>query len=132
LIEKIKKKHTDIDLSQIERILSELNIKEEETYWYLNGHIMYDCVAKIMMGKVISDYRKEKREWFKLQEEKLKSQEEMKILEDKKNEYNNRIKNIDWKTLMNDGYMYCLISLKKCPSIQKIKQDVEQYWDSYC
>jgi hypothetical protein len=132
LIAKIKKKHTNIDLSQIDSILSELNIKEEETYWYLNGHIMYDCVAKIMMGKVISDYRKEKREWFKLQEEKLKSQEEMKRLEEKKNEYNNRIKNIDWKTLMNDGYMYCLISLKRGPPIKKIKQDVVQYWDSYC
>jgi hypothetical protein len=87
LIDQIKKKHSNIDLSQIDRILSELNIKEEETYWYLNGHIMYDCVAKIMMGKVISDYRKEKREWFKLQEEKLESQEEMKILEEKKNEF---------------------------------------------
>jgi len=130
LIAQIKKKHSDIDLSQIDSTLSELNIKEEEIYCYLNGHIMYDCVAKIMMGKVISDYRKEKREWFKLQTEKLKSQEEMKILEDKKNEYNNRIKNIDWKTLMNDGYMYCLISLNRCPPIQKIKQDVEQYWTS--
>ncbi|RKZ93251.1 MAG: hypothetical protein DRR19_01720 [Candidatus Parabeggiatoa sp. nov. 1] len=118
LIEKIKKKHTDIDLSQIDSALSELNIKEEQTYWYLNGHIMYDCVAKIMMGKVIGDYRKEKREWFKLQEQ-------TEILKTKQREYNNRIKNIDWKTLMSDGYMYCFISLNRCPPIQKIKQDVE-------
>jgi hypothetical protein len=118
MIDKIKKKYPDIDLSQIDSTLSELNVKEEETYWYLNGHIMYDCVAKIIMGKVISDYRKEKREWFNLQEK-------TEILKAKQNEYKNRIKNIDWKTLMNDGYMYCLISLNRCPPIQKIKQDVE-------
>lgn len=120
LIDKIKKKYPDIDLSQIDSTLSELNVKEEETYWYLNGHIMYDCVAKIIMGKVISNYRKEKREWFKLQEQ-------TEILKAKKNEYDNRIKNIDWKTLMNDGYMYCFISLNRCPPIKKIKQDVEQF-----
>jgi len=120
MIDKIKKKYPYIDLSQIDSTLSELNVKEEETYWYLNGHIMYDCVAKIIMGKVISDYRKEKREWFNLQEK-------TEILKAKQNEYKNRIKNMDWKTLMNDGYMYCLISLKRCPPIQKIKQDVEQF-----
>lgn len=120
LIDKIKNKHSDIDLSKIDKTLSELGVKKEDSYWYLNGHFMYDCVAKIVMGKVISDYRKAKREWFKLQDQ-------TEMLKAKQKEYNNRIKNIDWKTLMNDGYMYCLISLKRCSPIQKIKQDVERY-----
>ncbi len=121
LIDKINQKYTHIDLTQIDSLLSELNITEEETYWYLNGHIMYDCVAKILMGKVISEYRQEKRKWFKLQEQ-------TEILKAKQKEYRNCIKNMDWETLMNDGYMYCLISLNNCPPIQKIKQDVEDYW----
>jgi hypothetical protein len=119
LIKKITEKHTDIDLNKIDSILSSLNIKEEDTYWYLNGHIMYDCVAKIMMNKIIGDYRKEKRDWFKLQEQ-------TEILKNK--QYKKRIKDIDWKTLMSDGYIYCLISLNRCPPIQKLKENVEQYW----
>ncbi|MCK5720615.1 MAG: DUF4435 domain-containing protein [Thiomargarita sp.] len=125
LIEEINKNNTDIDLSQIDNYLSELKITEEDTYWYLNGHIMYDCVAKIIMGKVISNYRKEKREWFI--KEKIKwfeSQEKTKILEEKRNEYNNHIKNIDWKTLMNDGHTYCLMSLNRCPPIQKLREKI--------
>jgi len=31
---------------------------------------------------------------------------------------------------MSEGYMYCLISLNRCPPIQNIKQNVEQYWAS--
>ena len=120
MIEQIKKKHTNIDLSHIDKTLSELNVQKTDTYWYLNGHIMYDCVAKIVMGKVISDYRQEKRQWFK-------SQEPTEILKTKQKEYHNLLKNIDWKTLLNDGYMYCLISLNRCPQMQKIKQDVELY-----
>lgn len=120
LIEKIKTKYTDIDLSQIENTLSELKITEDNTYWYLNGHLMYDCVAKIIIAKVISDYRQEKKQWFK-------SQKQTEILKMKQKEYNNHIKDIDWKTLMNDGYMYCLVSLYRCPPIQQIKQDVENF-----
>ncbi len=120
LIEQIKKKHTNIDLSHIDKTLSELNVQKTDTYWYLNGHIMYDCVAKIVMGKVISDYRQEKRQWFKLQEP-------TEILKAKQKEYHNLLKNIDWKTLVNDGYMYCLISLNRCHPMQQIRKDVERY-----
>lgn len=117
LIDKIKQKHNNIDLTQINSNLSELNIKPEDTYLYLNGHLMYDCMIKILMKKVIENYRKQKQDWFQ-------SQEQTEILKTKQKEYNNHIKNIDWKTLMNDGHMYCLSSLNKCPSIQKIKQDI--------
>jgi len=117
LIDKIKQKHNNIDLTQINSNLFELNIKPEDTYLYLNGHIMYDCVIKILMKKVIENYRKEKQEWFQ-------SLEQTEIVKTKQKEYNNHIRNIDWKTLMYDGHMYCLSSLNKCPSIQKIKQDI--------
>jgi len=50
---------------------------------------MYDCVIKIVMAKVISDYRKEKRQWFKLQEQ-------TEILKAKQKEYKKLIQTIKW------------------------------------
>lgn len=120
VINNIKKKHTNIDLTPIQGILLELNIKEEDTYWYLNGHIMYDCVVKILLKKVIIEYKKEKKECFK-------SQEQTTLLTNKQDEYQNLIKETQWETLLNDGYMYCLSSLNHCPLIQKIQQDIKKF-----
>ena len=116
LIKKILIKYPEINLNQIDNTLSELNIKAKDTTWYLNGHIMYNCVAKIIMQKVI----KEKYDWFK-------GQEETQILKNKLKEYKNLTKKNHWETLMNNGYTYCLISSNRCPPIQKLKEKVKSY-----
>lgn len=119
-------KYGNIDLSTIDNELKkEFNLKEENIYWYIKGHILYDCVAKNLLPKIIKKYQKEKSQIYQVNSEDTENLQ----LQNKQNEYKNFIKKMDWETLLKDGHNSCLLYLDLCSPMQTIKGRIKQYYN---
>lgn len=105
---KIKAKYGLIDLHQIVDIIKNFKINSSELYWYIKGHILYDCVVTVLLDKLIPFYREEKKKSYTTRQ--------------KKNEYDNTFKKIDHKTLLHS----CL-TFENCPPMNNIKEDIINY-----
>jgi len=111
----INAKYCSIDLQQIEELIRDFHIKSSELYWYIKGHILYDCIVTVLLEKLIPFYRKEKKRAYTTHQ--------------KKNEYNNKITKIDYKTLLHENHIRCL-AFENCPPMNKIKEDIINYCEA--
>jgi len=119
----IKEKHENIDLQVVENdLIQELEIKPEDIYWYIKGHILYNCVVKLLLPKVIGNYQKERKDDYNTDSQEGKN---------KLKEYKNHTKGIHWETLLKDGHNSCLLYLELCPLMEKIKQDIDRYLQEF-
>lgn len=119
----IEKKHENIDLKAIENdLIKEFEVKPENIYWYIRGHILYDCVVTHLLKKIVKIYQKERKNDYTID-----SQEG----ENKSNQYKNYIKEMRWETLLKDGHNSCLLYLELCPLMEKIKQDIDRYLQEF-
>lgn len=121
---KIIEKYNNIDLTEIDQeLIREFNIKPEDIYWYIKGHILYDSVAKIILCKLIKKYQQQVKQSYP---NDLSNQQ----IENKKKEYKNYCQKLDWQTLLKDGHTACLIYLDLCPPMQKIEQKIKEYLEN--
>ena len=113
LLAELEEKHPEIEINNIEQNLKLKNISKSEIFWYIRGHLLYNSVM-IIMGKLIRTYCKDTRNWYENNDEtKLK-------------EYNNKVKNTDWKTLLDNNHLDCL-AFNGCPTLKYIERDITQY-----
>ncbi len=120
---KIEEKHENIDLKVIKNdLIEEFEVKPENIYWYIKGHILYDCVVKLLLPKVIGKHQKEREDRYDKNSQQGKN---------KFNQYQNYTKGIDWETLLKDGHNSCLLYLELCPLMEKIKQDIDRYLQEF-
>lgn len=120
LCDQLLGKYPDINLAVIEERLTELNISESQLFWYIRGHLLYDCVVTIIFQKLIMLYKREIIAWFDEQEETPQR-------ENKKREYSNQFRKVDWKTLLYNNHMDCL-AFDCCPPLENIKADIQRYF----
>ncbi|MFK5970904.1 MAG: DUF4435 domain-containing protein [Candidatus Marithrix sp.] len=118
LVTELNRKYPEIKINDIEQNLKLKNISESEIFWYIRGHLLYNSVITIIMQKLIKTYCKDTRDWYKNNNEtKLK-------------EYNNKVKNIDWKTLLYNNHLEC-IAFNCCPTLKYIESDITKYTHDY-
>ncbi len=114
LLAELEEKYPEIKINDIEQNLKLKNISNSEIFWYIRGHLLYNSVITIIMQKLIKTYCKDTRDWYKNNDEtKLK-------------EYNNKVKNTDWKTLLDNNHLDCL-AFNCCPTLKYIERDITQY-----
>ena len=116
----LKEKYPNIDLKEIEAILTDNNIIKSALFWYIRGHLLYDNVISIILPKLKSYYIHKTKEWFN--QHSANSDQKTQ----KKNEYSNKTRHTDWRTLLSDNHMACL-SFDCCPPLKNIQRDIEKY-----
>ncbi|VXD15722.1 ABC transporter ATP-binding protein [Planktothrix serta PCC 8927] len=119
----IENKYENIDLKAIENdLIEEFEVKPENIYWYIRGHILYDCVVTHLLKKIVKIYQEERKNDYNIDSQEGKN---------KLNEYKNHTKGIHWETLLKDGHNSCLLYLELCPLMEKIKQDIDRYLQEF-
>ncbi|MGK7943402.1 MAG: DUF4435 domain-containing protein [Microcystaceae cyanobacterium] len=127
LVHEINKKYGEIDLTRIKNeLINDFHLNQEDTFWYLKGHILYDCVVSLILPKVIKIYQITRKNNYDQQKQ---LHPENKQIINKSNEYKNH--RLDWKTLLKEGHTACLLYINLCLPMQKIKQNVEHYQTLY-
>ena len=119
LIENIEEKYTNISLAEIEKTLEHLAISETEIFWYIQGHLLYDHVIKIILDRLISYYRQKRIDWFNTQHDTDQKN-------NKRQEYINKTKEVNYKTLLSVNHMECL-TFNSCPPLENIRKDIQKY-----
>ncbi|EDN70958.1 ABC transporter ATP-binding protein [Beggiatoa sp. PS] len=122
IVAKLSEKYPEIELSEVEEELKLKQISETEIFWYMRGHLLYNSVIIIIMQKLIKDYRQEKRNEYKTHSDTTQRENKLK-------EYNNKVKYIDWKTLLYTNYFDCL-TFDCCPTLKYIECDITAYLKS--
>jgi hypothetical protein len=123
LVVQLNEKHPEIEVNQIEEELKLKQISESELFWYMRGHLLYDSVIMIIMDKLITDYRKKTIDFYKNQCETIQKKNKL-------NEYKNKVKKIDWKTLLYTNYLNCL-AFDCCPTLKYIERDITVYLNHF-
>ncbi len=122
LLNEVSKKYPDISMDKLLKNMAARQISESETFWYIQGHILYNSVIILLLQKLIPFYRKERKNWYKKQLSAPPAQ-----MENKLKEYDNKVKSIDWKTLLQTNYRECITFEPSCPAVQYIKCDIDTY-----
>ena len=114
----IKAKNDFIDLEEIENLISRTHhIEKSDIFWYINGHIIYDNVIRLLLSKVIYSHHRQ-------QKHKYDSMLEIEVVKAKNRSYKNYIKDIKWETLLAINQLQCFAFDNSCPLMRKIKDDV--------
>jgi len=122
LVAQLNEKYPEIELSEVEEELEFKQISETEIFWYMRGHLLYNCVITIIMQALIKEYRQETINSYKTQCDTTQREQKVK-------EYKNKVKDIDWKTLLYTNYFDCL-TFDCCPTLKYIERDITAYLKS--
>jgi len=129
-IAQIKEKYPNITNAKLQDTLNQcqektgLTINQSNLFLYVNGHIVYELIRRLLKIIVDNCHNENKT--------RIKEQENVqgKQIGDKINEYNNKTKINNWETLLNNNYLECLMYEENCPTIEKVKQDIENFYIS--
>lgn len=113
----------EIDFQDLSSYAHNLGIKPEDSFLYINGHILYDNVITQLLEKMKIETRKKRINELPNETDKEKKQKKDKI-----GEIDNFFeKESNYKTLLNYNYRDCLHS-NHCFLMERIRQDVKQYF----
>lgn len=98
-----------------------------DTFWFLRGHTLYNSVAKLLIEKLGKVYRSKQKKWY---EKKMTDHPDQPQWENQYREYKNKTRDMDWKTLLQDGHTTCL-AYDACPTMRYIQSDIEDYMTAY-
>ncbi len=124
LIAAIESKYGAIDLQPIEETLKELNVKPEDSFWFVNGHLFYNVIVKNLLEKIISSNVKQKR--AKIQ--KIENETHRKNID---SQYKNHRERMNLHTLLNDHHKSCLAFKDSSPYLEQIGGDILRFWRDY-
>ncbi|MGK7878962.1 MAG: hypothetical protein AB4060_02535 [Crocosphaera sp.] len=143
-----EKKYLDRILTEIEEQINHFHDNDdgiqEEIYWYFHGHTLYDFFNHIL-GFLISEFREKRENCFEekireKQEElkKTKTNQEQKTLEkqireleNQKQHYINICERNSYQSDLEKSHRYCLKNFKLCVPMNRLKQDIEEYYEQH-